>query len=155
MLFYGFYRSPLGRIKITATTRAVVSIELKPRPGELGPAAAKNTPLIKRAVRELKEYFKGNRKKFDFKLDPQGTVFQKKIWQAMRKIPYGHTLSYGELARAAGFPKSSRAAGGACNKNPILLAIPCHRVVASQGKLGGFGCGIKNKLALLRLEARS
>lgn len=109
------------------------------------------TPLITKTIEELGEYFRGTRKTFDIPINPHGTSFQKKVWMAMEQIPYGKTLSYGELAVSINNPRSCRAIGGACHKNPILIIIPCHRVVAKNG-LGGFGCGIDMKKDLLKKE---
>ncbi len=109
------------------------------------------TPLITKTIEELGEYFRGTRKTFDIPINPHGTSFQKKVWMMMKQIPYGKTLSYGELARSINNPRSCRAIGGACHKNPILIIIPCHRVVAKNG-LGGFGCGIDMKKDLLKKE---
>lgn len=110
------------------------------------------TDLLKRAVLQLTEYFQGRRKIFDLPIKPQGTEFQKKVWAALGSIPYGETRTYGKIAAQIGNPKACRAVGGANNKNPILLLIPCHRVVGADGALTGFACGLKMKEYLLRLE---
>lgn len=115
------------------------------------PGPYNKTPLITKTIEELEEYFRGTRKTFDIPINPHGTLFQKKVWMEMKQIPYGKTLSYGELAKIINNPKSCRAIGGACHKNPILIIIPCHRVVAKNG-LGGFGCGIDMKKELLKKE---
>jgi len=109
---------------------------------------------VLRAVSQLKEYASGHRKSFDLKLDPQGTAFQKKVWIAMREIPYGETQSYGDLARKIGSPKAFRAVGGACNRNPIAIVQPCHRVVGTNGKLTGFFGGLDLKQRLLDFEKK-
>ena len=112
------------------------------------------TELLKEAANQLMEYFQGKRKEFTLPLDPQGTEFQKKIWAALRTIPYGQTRSYGEVAAQVGNPKAARAVGGANNKNPIMIFIPCHRVVGADGSLTGFACGIEVKKYMLDLERR-
>lgn len=110
------------------------------------------TDLLKRAGEQLKEYFSGKRKTFDLPLSPSGTEFQKKVWKALCTIPYGETRSYGEIAAQIGNPKACRAVGGANNKNPIMIFIPCHRVIGADGSLVGFGGGIDAKKFMLDLE---
>jgi len=102
---------------------------------------------------QVVEYFEGGRKHFDIPCEMTGTNFQKSIWKEIEKVPYGETISYGELAANAGNPGSARAAGNACGKNPIPLVIPCHRVIASNGKLGGFTGGLEMKMFLLNIES--
>ncbi len=109
--------------------------------------------LLTRAEAELQEYFAGKRKSFDLPLHPPGTEFQKQVWEALQKIPYGETRTYGEVAQAIGRPKACRAVGGANNKNPIMLFIPCHRVIGSDGSLTGFAGGLDMKRRLLEMEA--
>ncbi len=111
----------------------------------------KETELIIKTKRELEEYFLGKRKSFDIPIKLKGTLFQKKVWNKMRKIPYGKTVSYGDLAALSGSPKAMRAVGNVCHKNRILIIVPCHRVVASHG-IGGFGKDIGIKINLLELE---
>ena len=144
--------SPVGRLSIAEAGGAVVRIawsdheagEPQARPGE--------TPLLARAALQLSEYFAGTRRDFDLPLDPAGTPFQRRVWTEMARIPFGATESYGALARKTG--SVARAVGGACGANPIPIVIPCHRVVAEGGALGGFsgGTGPATKRALLELE---
>ena len=103
-------------------------------------------------VRQLKEYFRGDRRVFDVKLAPEGTDFQKTVWAALLEIPYGECRSYGELAAELGNPNACRAVGGANGRNPIPLIIPCHRVIGRTGKLTGFAYGVEVKRKLLELE---
>jgi methylated-DNA-[protein]-cysteine S-methyltransferase len=103
-------------------------------------------------VRQLREYFSGRRTEFELPLAPQGTAFQRGVWRQLQEIPYGETISYGELAKRVGNPKASRAVGAANGQNPIPIVIPCHRVIGSNGKLTGFGGGLPTKEALLALE---
>lgn len=110
------------------------------------------TGELKKAVEQLIRYANGEKITFSLKLDPQGTPFQKKVWQAMREIPYGETRSYGDLARAIGSPKAFRAVGGACNRNPIAIVQPCHRVIGTNGSLTGFFGGLDLKDKLLQFE---
>ena len=113
------------------------------------------TELSDEAFRQITEYLSGKRQKFDLPLKITGTDFQKKVYAALLDIPYGKTSSYGEIAAKTGNPKAARAVGGACNKNPLLLAVPCHRVVGASGSLTGFAAGIEIKKKLLGLEKRN
>jgi len=106
----------------------------------------------KEVLSQLKRYLKGDLKRFDCKLDLKGTPFERKVWSALSKIPYGKTRSYKEIAQAIGHPKAFRAVGNANGQNSIPLIIPCHRVIESNGGLGGFGHGLKVKKQLLDLE---
>jgi methylated-DNA-[protein]-cysteine S-methyltransferase len=105
-------------------------------------------------VKQLREYFAGQRADFDLPLAPEGTEFQRTVWRNLRDIPYGETISYGELAKRVGNPKASRAVGAANGQNPIPIVIPCHRVIGANGKLTGFGGGLPTKEALLALETK-
>ena len=107
------------------------------------------------ALRQLREYFAGKRAEFDLPLAPAGTAFQRSVWRQLQEIPYGETISYGELARRVGNPKASRAVGSANGANPLPIVIPCHRVIAGDGTLGGFGGGLLTKQTLLALELRA
>lgn len=104
------------------------------------------------AKKQLAEYFAGERKSFELPLAPDGTEFQKKVWKALCDIPYGQLRSYKAVAEAAGCPKGFRAVGGANNRNPIVIVIPCHRVIAADGSIGGYSDGIDIKRILLELE---
>ncbi len=104
------------------------------------------------AEKQLLEYFGGKRKRFDIPIAPEGTEFCKKVWKALTGIPFGETRSYGEIAEMIGQPSASRAVGNAVGNNPILIIIPCHRVIRSNGELGGFSAGTEMKKLLLRLE---
>ena len=112
----------------------------------------KNSAFFTEAVRELEEYFSGKRKKFGLKLMPEGTAFQREVWDALCRIPYGQTRSYGEIAGSIGRPGACRAVGTACGKNPLPVVIPCHRVIGADGGLTGFSSGLGIKRALLKLE---
>ena len=107
------------------------------------------------ARRQIVEYFQGERQVFDLPLSPLGTPFQMKVWEALQRIPYGTTISYGELAHRIGQPTASRAVGAANGKNPISIIVPCHRVIGASGALTGFGGGIDRKRFLLDLEGQS
>lgn len=110
------------------------------------------TPFILEAERELNEYFAGNRREFSVPVHLSGTEFQKKVWRALCDIPYGETRSYKEIAAAVGNPKASRAVGMANHRNPVMILIPCHRVIGADGGLTGYAGGLDGKTALLELE---
>ena len=120
--------------------------------GEPDEESAAHFTLLMQAAGELEEYFAGQRQEFMVAVHARGTEFQQRVWEALRRIPYGETRSYGEIACQVGSPKGARAVGMACNKNPIMLLIPCHRVVGSDGKLVGFAGGLAMKEALLLME---
>lgn len=120
-----------------------------------GPRAAGEqggSPHCRRVRDELAEYFAGSRTVFDLDLAPAGTPFQRRVWNALTEIPYGQTLSYGEIARRIGLPGAARAVGQANGANPIPIVIPCHRVIAADGTIGGFSSGLEIKRQLLSIE---
>ena len=110
-------------------------------------------PVLRAAAAQLGEYFAGTRTEFDLPLAPEGTPFQQKTWEALRAIPYGETISYGEQARRLGSPSAVRAVGAANGRNPISIIVPCHRVIGSNGSLTGFAAGLEAKAWLLRHES--
>ena len=112
----------------------------------------KETNLIKEAYRQFSEYLEGERKVFDLPFKMQGTEFQKRVWKALCDIPYGETRSYKQIAQAIGNPKAVRAVGMANNKNPLLVVVPCHRVIGANGQLVGYASGLEKKHFLLQLE---
>jgi len=160
-IFYSSFDSPLlKKVFIASTEKGVCMVDfLKSEktflkrlrfkfPGELVREEQKN----RKVSNQLKKYLKGDLKRFDCKLDLKGTPFQKKVWTALSKIPYGQIRSYKEIAKAIGHPKAFRAVGNANGNNSIPLIIPCHRVIESNGGLGGFGHGVKVKRKLLDFE---
>ena len=149
--FVTYHQTPVGFLKITATDDAVTGVEFMKVPGK----EHDSHPLLTQSIQQLDEYFRGERETFDLPLCPEGTTFQQKVWKAMSKIKHGKTLSYGQLAAIVGSPDASRAVGSACGKNPIVIMIPCHRVKASGGGLGGFSGGLERKTMLLELESNS
>lgn len=110
--------------------------------------------VLKKAQKELREYFEGKRKKFDFSIKFTGTPFQESVWKALQEIPSGKTVSYTDLAEKIGKPKAVRAVGSAVGRNPICIIVPCHRVLASNGAFGGYVAGIQCKEYLLQVESR-
>ena len=154
--------TPLGQLRAAVTEAGVARIAL-PRSSGAGFAGWLRTvfpdaervpwlPLADKLEQELGEYFSGKRREFSLPTDPHGTEFQRAVWRAIAAIPYGHTRTYAEIARTAGRARAVRAAGTATGANPIPLLIPCHRVIAAHGKLGGFSGGLDAKRRLLALE---
>jgi methylated-DNA-[protein]-cysteine S-methyltransferase len=156
MLFYKHMVSPIGRLTLVADSAALVAV-LWPndRPSRIKLDEMQEHhqhPVLREATRQLVEYFRGKRTEFDLPFRLRGTVFQKRVWQQLRHIPYGQTRSYGQLARAIGNGSASRAVGLANSKNPLSIIVPCHRVIGASGSLTGFAGGLENKARLLELE---
>jgi methylated-DNA-[protein]-cysteine S-methyltransferase len=124
----------------------------KPSKAAVTPGARQARTHIATAIRQLRQYFAGRRKDFDLPLDLHGTPNQQLVWQALLEIPYGKTLSYGQLAGRIGSPRAARAVGTACGRNPVPVIVPCHRVIGSTGGLHGYGGGLWRKRLLLELE---
>jgi len=154
------FRTPVGRMAVAATARGLARVRLpaevekhgraamRPRAGDPQAAA-----VAARAESEIRQYLAGRRRRFTVPLDLAGVPpFHRKVMRVARRIPYGRTVTYGELASRAGSPRAARAAGQAMARNPLPLVVPCHRVVASGGGLGGFGGGLALKRRLLALE---
>jgi methylated-DNA-[protein]-cysteine S-methyltransferase len=144
------YDTKMGRVTVVENGDAITHVYF----GEVIPKDAniEETPLLKRAGKELKEYFEGKRKTFDLPLAPAGTEFLKKVWTALQDIPYGRTCTYKEIAESVGNPKACRAVGMANNRNPIPFIIPCHRVIGANGKLVGYAGGLEMKEKLITME---
>ena len=139
--------SPVGRLYLGEEDGALAALGRTSDP--LRPP---ETPLLTEAARQLEAYFDGALTAFDLPLKTSGTAFQERCWAALREIPYGRTVSYGEQARRIGNPRAARAVGGANHHNPIMIVIPCHRVVGANGSLTGFGGGLDMKAWLLEHE---
>ena len=157
MRYYDTLEGPWGAMLVAASEKGLTGVyfnrqKYHPKRGKEWQHAPDNAHL-KRAKKQLGEYFAGKRKVFDLELDPAGSVFQRQVWKAIAGVPYGETISYGELARRCGFPEGARAAGAATGRNPIGIVVPCHRIVGSNGKLTGYAGGLDKKRALLALEA--
>ena len=142
--------SPIGPLTLADETDcgALTAIRF----GDEG--GADGSPVLVCAQRQLEEYFRGERTRFDLPLQPKGTPFQLAVWRALTEIPYGETASYGDVARAVGRPKAFRAVGMANHCNPIPIIVPCHRVIGSDGRLTGYAGGLEIKRALLELEQK-
>lgn len=149
---YAFtYEMPIGQTTILENGHGITKIIFGPLL-QSEDAALRETPLLRCTAEELREYFAGSRKEFTIPLDPSGTEFQKKVWNALRHIPYGETRSYGEIARMIGNEKACRAVGMANHRNPLPIVVPCHRVVGADGSMTGYDAGLQLKKKLLRLE---
>ncbi len=150
--------TPLGQLWVVSSPSGVTSLQM--RAAHQGPPAessswARDDEGLSEVTRQLEEYLEGRRVRFEVELDLHGTEFQQRVWSKLLEIPYGQTLSYGELARALGAPPgASRAVGAANGANPVGILVPCHRVVGAGGKLVGYAGGLERKRWLLDLEAR-
>lgn len=145
------FDSSIGKLYIEETGGSVTKLSFVQELSDYS-ITGEITPFLKEACSQITAYLEGKRTTFDLPLSPVGTEFQKKVWAALLTIPYGKTISYGELASLVGNPKASRAVGMANNRNPIPVIIPCHRVIGANGKLVGYGGGLPIKQKLLTLE---
>lgn len=149
---------PAGQLWVVASCEAIEALHLAHHDGTrafgIDPSCKENpeAPLLLEAKAQLEAYGEGRLQHFDLPMAPRGTPFQRKVWHQLEAIPFGKTQSYSALAQALGSPKSVRAVASACGKNPIPILIPCHRVIAKSGALGGFAYGLEAKRRLLRLE---
>ena len=148
-MYYQYIDSPIGTLTI-AEEEAQLRYLLFGRQSLAGEESS--TPLLEETKQQLREYFRRERREFSLPLSPQGTAFQELVWVGLQSIPYGETISYGQLAARIGHPKSCRAVGGANHRNPIAIIIPCHRVIGADGSLTGYGGGLEKKIFLLKLE---
>lgn len=149
------YNSPIGILEIKEESEHIIGVRLLTDKEELAKVELQlpPTPLLQQVHIQLTEYFSGERTQFPLPIAyPHGTPFQHSVWNALRDIPYGETRSYEDIAVAIGNPKAVRAIGQANTRNPILLLVPCHRVINKNGTIGGFGCGVEVKKQLLQLE---
>jgi len=157
-LYYASERFPLGEIQVACSENGLREVSVRqPSRGAGGSSPSSPSSLeavfARRALQEIAEFLSGRRREFTVPLDLQGTRFQLQVWKALLRIPFGETRSYGEIARSVGRPKAARAVGMANHSNPVAIVVPCHRVVASDGSLGGYAGGLEMKSRLLRLEA--
>lgn len=144
--------TPVGRLRVVASPRGICRVTF----GARGRSDADGAPAARQhlaaAVAQLREYFAGRRRQFRLPVELAGTRLERRIWRILCRIPYGSTVSYGELARQLGMPRAARAVGRACASNPVPVIVPCHRVVAADGSLHGFGGGLWRKQRLLEQE---
>lgn len=150
-----YYDTKIGKIAIAEEDGQIINVCFENRPTPAGECKIEETDVIKECAKQLQEYFGGKRKEFCLPLNHKGTVFMKKVWDALLEIPYGQTRSYKDIAEHIGHKLAYRAVGMANNKNPIPIIIPCHRVIGSNKKLVGFAAGIEVKESLLQLEKQS
>ncbi len=163
-LFYATATHELGRFTLAATEKGLCALRL-PGPGEgvflrklveaLGAEPENARQRMSHAIAQLEEYLAGSRREFELDIDPAGTAFQQRVWSALATIPFGETRTYGQIAAQIGSPGGARAVGLACGKNPVAIVIPCHRVVATRGHLGGYGGGLDWKKRLLGIESNA
>ena len=149
--------SPIGPLTAVAEGDALICLYMDdqqylPDPDRFGPADPGDSVVLKETERQLAEYFAGERTEFDLPLAAEGTPFQRRVWAALCDIPYGETISYGELARLVDRPEAARAVGAANGQNPIAIVVPCHRVIGADGSLTGYAGGLDAKRALLEHE---
>ena len=154
ILFYKIIISPVGGLQLIVSDKGLLAVLPKNHFRDASDELMKNNnhPILLNVEKQLEEYFSGKRKEFDIKLDMQGTVFQINSWRQLQKIPYGETISYGQQAERIGDAKKARAVGAANGRNPLLIIVPCHRVIGASGALTGFGGGLPMKQKLLELE---
>ena len=156
-MFFAKIDAPIGPLNVVSDGESIVGLQLPTHRGELARVAsgwAENPalPVLRDVADQLEEYFAGERAEFTLPLRPAGTEFQLKVWDQLCRIPFGKTISYGELAKRVGNMNASRAVGMANGRNPIAILIPCHRVIGADGSLTGFGGGVDVKQKLLVLE---
>jgi methylated-DNA-[protein]-cysteine S-methyltransferase len=156
-VWYTHYKSPLGTMLLAADQRGLRTISFAEgrRPVRLRPDWREDRSPFAETIRQLDAYFKGVLKRFTLPLSLEGSEFQLRVWKTLCTIPYGETISYGQLACRVGNPKAARAVGLANGSNPIPIIVPCHRVIGSDGSLTGYGGGLPIKRALLSLEGRT
>jgi methylated-DNA-[protein]-cysteine S-methyltransferase len=150
---YTIYDSPVGQLTLVASDAGLQAVWW---PADARSPVTRESddehPVLRVTAGQLDEYFSGGRREFDLPLDPTGTPFQQKVWEVLRGIPYGQTITYGEQARLLGDARKARAVGAANGRNPISIIVPCHRVVGSTGALTGFAGGVETKRWLLDFE---
>jgi methylated-DNA-[protein]-cysteine S-methyltransferase len=153
-LYWHEFDSPVGRLLLAGDGESLIQVSFQSGPRPLRPAGSwiADAAPFRVAIRQFSEYFAAERRRFELPLAPRGTEFQRRVWRALTEIPYGQTISYGELARRIGKPSASRAVGLANGANPLPVVVPCHRVIGADGSLTGFGGGLPIKRKLLALE---
>lgn len=144
--------SPIGDIRLTTDGEALTGLFMAPHPDQ-PECDVDGGAVLDDVISQLDAYFAGRRQTFDITLRPNGTPFQLRVWEELSRIPYGETISYGELARRVGSPNAFRAVGQANGRNPISIVVPCHRVIGADGRIAGYGGGVDRKRFLLDLEA--
>lgn len=153
-MYYCYQSSPVGKLLLAGDVKGLRMLDFQDGPHAVQPQPGwrEDREPFREAIVQLRGYFAGKRREFDVPLSPEGTPFQLKVWRALLGIPYGETLSYGELARRIRKPGAARAVGAANGDNPIAIIVPCHRVIGANGSLTGYGGGLGIKQQLLELE---
>jgi methylated-DNA-[protein]-cysteine S-methyltransferase len=153
-VIYTTMDSPIGELLLLGDGESLHGLYMQAgrHPVPINPRWERDDEAFADVRRQLEDYFAGERSTFDIKMHMEGTAFQRTVWHALTEIPYGETISYGELARRIGRPDRARAVGTANGQNPIAVIVPCHRVIGANGKLVGYGGGLDNKRRLLELE---
>lgn len=146
------YHSPIGDLRLQATDEALSMCDWAADVSDCAVSEGAVPVVIADTMRQLDEYFRGERREFTVPLSARGTAFREKVWRELQLVPYGQTISYGTLACRTGNPKASRAVAGACHNNPIAIIIPCHRIIGADGSMTGYAAGISRKEFLLELE---
>ena len=156
MTFYTYHDSPVGQLLLAGMPGTLMIINFPQNNQAVAPQEEwkRDDAVFKKTTRQLDEYFSGTRTEFTIPLELEGSDFQKKVWAVLQAIPFGTTISYGDVAQRIGQPSASRAVGSANNANPIPIIIPCHRVIGADKSMTGFGGGIDIKIKLLELENR-
>lgn len=149
MKYEHFWDTPVGVVTLNSDGKCLTELRF----GEHREGLA-SCPVLEETVKQLGEYFSGERREFTIPLQAEGTDFQRAVWSVLQTIPYGETVTYGEIARMLGNPKAVRAVGGANHRNPIAIIVPCHRVIGSDGSLAGYAGGLAVKRFLLELEQK-
>lgn len=152
LIYYYTYNTIIGNISIYENNNYIIGIQMFHNYNPTLKYIFKNTLLIQQTYKQLNEYFEGLRQKFTIPIKLTGTIFQQKVLKELMKIPYGSTTTYKNIAEKIGNPKGYRAVGMACNKNPLLIIVPCHRIIGSNNNLTGFALGIDIKQKLLNIE---
>lgn len=153
-LFYTSVESPIGELLLLGDGHALQGLYMQEgrKPTRVAPQWQRSAAPFTDVEAQLREYFAAERVTFDIRLTLKGTQFERRVWQALQEIPYGETVSYGEIARRVGQPSAARAVGLANGRNPIAVVVPCHRVIGANGTLTGYGGGLERKRLLLELE---
>jgi methylated-DNA-[protein]-cysteine S-methyltransferase len=156
-IFTAVYESPIGSIEIKAEEKGIVEVGFVEKSGLMRPAesaTAGGPEILMACLVQLEEYFRGKRASFSLPLRLEGTAFQKKVWAALLRVPFGKTTTYGAIAAGVGNERAGRAVGGANHRNPVSIIVPCHRVIGSDGRLTGYGGGLWRKEWLLEHERK-
>ena len=151
-------QTPLGPLVIEASERGLTHIDLAPSRADAPASEPAPNSILAEAARQLEQYFSGSRRDFDLPFEIEGSEFERRVLEELARVPYGKTVSYGELAAMAGYPGAARAVGSVMRNNQLMIVLPCHRVIGADGSLrgyGGLGCGLDHKRMLLELEGAS